>query len=166
MSWTRRLAVSTGLAVAAVGIAVPLSLSTSPAAATAADPMDSVSAFTSSDAPAKGDRMPAQLKADLKAAWAAPDGQRVAALGAVLDKAVAGDYGAKVEQRAKRLKQRLAAMDPTLRSDLQKAIELPQDQRRAALKQIRQKIRAGDYGDQAKRDARFLKRLRHHRLAG
>jgi len=151
MSWTRRLAVSTGLAVAAVGIAVPLSLSTAPASATAADP---VAAATQVQG-----KLPPALKADLEAAWAAPDGQRVAALSAVLAKAVAGDYGTAVQRRAKRLSARLDKMDPTLKADLQKAIELPKDQRQAAFKEIRQKIRSGGYGDQVKRNARILRHL-------
>ncbi len=160
MSWTRRLAVSTGLAVAAVGIAVPLSLSTTTASATTADPVASVMQV-------QGGKLPQALKDDLKAAWAAPDGQRVAALQAVLQKAVAGDYGSDVQKRANRLSKALAKMDPTLKTDLQAAIELPKDQRQAAFKDIRQKIRSGDYGDQVKRNAKILRRLAHlRRLAG
>ena len=159
MSWTRRLALSTGLAVAAVGIAVPLSLSTTTASASN-DPVASVTQV-------HGSRPPQALKDDLKAAWAAPDGQRVAALQAVLQKAVAGDYGSEVQKRAQRLSKALAKMNPALKSDLQAAIELPKEQRRAAFKDIRQKIRSGDYGDQVKRNARLLRRLaRLNRLGG
>lgn len=158
MSWTRRLAVSTGLAVAAVGIAVPLSLSTTSASATSADPVAAAVQVQG--------KLPQELKSDLKAAWAAPDGQRVAALQAVLQKAVAGDYGDKVQKRATRLQKRLAAMDPALRKDLQAAIELPKEQRQAAFRDIRQKIRSGAYGEDVKRNARILKHLRHHRMFG
>jgi hypothetical protein len=164
MSWIRRLAVGAGLAVVAAGIAVPLSLSTSPAAASTEAPLSSVSSFLTSDtaAPdASARRMPAQLRKDLRAAWGAPDGKRVAALQAVLAKAVAGEYGTQVQNRAKRLQHRLDAMNQTLRADLQRAVDLPKDQRQAALKQIRQKIRAGDYGDQVRRQARMLHRLHH-----
>ena len=159
MSWTRRLAVSTGLAVAAVGIAVPLSLSTATASATVTDPVASVMQV-------QGDKLPQALKDDLEAAWAAPDGQRVAALQAVLQKAVAGDYGSAVQKRAQRLTARLAKMDPTLKADIQAAIELPKDQRQAAFKDIRQKIRSGDYGDQVKRNAKLLRRVMRHRMFG
>ena len=173
MSWTRRLAVSTGLAVAAVGIAVPLSLGGGSASAADA-PLTQVAALSGLDAGPDSGRgqghgkgtLPQALKDDLKKAWAAPDGQRVAALQAVLQKAVAGDYGAQVQRRAQRLQQRLAGMDQQLRTDLQQAIDLPKDQRRAALKEIRQKIQAGDYGPQAKREARILRHVRHHRLFG
>lgn len=160
MRWTRRLALSTGLAVAAVGIAVPLSLSTTTASATATDPAAAVMQV-------HGGKLPQALKDDLKAAWAAPDGQRVAALQAVLQKAVAGDYGSAVRQRAQRLSRALAKMDAALKADLQAAIELPKDQRQAAFKDIRHKIRSGDYGDQVKRNAKILRRLmRLHRLGG
>jgi hypothetical protein len=160
MRWTRRLALSTGLAVAAVGIAVPLSLSTATASATATDPAAAVTQV-------QDGKLPQALKDDLKAAWAAPDGQRVAALQAVLQKAVAGDYGSAVQQRAQRLSRMLSKMDPALKADLQAAIELPKDQRQAAFKDIRHKIRSGDYGDQVKRNAKILRRLmRLHRLGG
>jgi hypothetical protein len=159
MSWTRRLAVSTGIAVAAAGIAVPLSLSTASASAgTATDPLAVAMQV-------QGSKLPQQLKADLKAAWGEPDGQRVAALQAVLAKAVAGAYGTEVQQRAERVQKRLAAMNPALKLDLQKAVELPKDQRRAAFKDIRQKVKDGAYGDQVKRNARILRHLlRSHRM--
>ena len=166
MSWIRRLAVGAGLAVAAAGIAVPLSLTTSPASASAADPLTSVSSFVASDAGDRHGKVPAQLRTDLRAAWNAPDGQRVAALQAVLAKAVAGDYGTQVEQRAKRLQRRLDHMNPALRADLLKAIELPKAERQAALKQIRQKIRGGDYGDSVKRNAKILRRIHRHAMFG
>ena len=162
--WTRRLAVSTGLSLAAMGIAVPLSLSTG-AASAAPDPLTSLSAFADPSA-VKGSTLHQQLKDDLKAAWNAPDGQRVAALQQVLQKAVGGSYGEDVKQRAIRLQSRLSQMDPTLKADLQRAIELPKDQRRAALKDIRQKVLDGDYGQQAQRHAKLLKRLLRHRFGG
>ena len=162
MSWTRRLAVATGLAVAAVGIAVPLSLSSTPASAT--ESVAPLAAVSQLDGAARQGKLPKQLRQDLKAAWAAPDGQRVAALQAVLAKAVAGDYGDRVQRRAQRLSKALANLDASLKSDLQKAIELPKDERHAALKDIRQKIRDGAYGDDAKRQAKILRRL--HRLRG
>ncbi|MDX6267815.1 MAG: hypothetical protein QOD70_2555 [Frankiales bacterium] len=165
MSWTRRLAVSTGLAVAAAGIAVPLSLGTASASASS-DPLASVAAFTGSGSTAaRTGKLPQQLKDDLKSAWNAPDGRRVAALQAVLAKAVAGDYGTAVQTRAKKLSTLLAAMDPTLKADLQKAIELPKAQRQAALKDIRQKVRDGGYGATVKQHGKLLRRLvRLHRL--
>ncbi len=161
MSWTRRLAVTAGLAVAAVGIAVPLSLSTGAASAAPADPVSA--AFQPA---AFADKAPQALKDDLKAAWKQPDGQRVAALQAVLKKAVDGDYGAQVQQRAQRLQNRLGSMNQDLRSDLQKAIDLPKDQRQAAFKDIEQKIQDGGYGEQVKRNAKLLRHARHHRLFG
>ncbi|MCU1602896.1 MAG: hypothetical protein JWO22_3605 [Frankiales bacterium] len=161
MSWTRRLALSTGLALAAVGIAVPLSLSSS--AASAAPPDAVTAAFQPA---AFAGHAPQALKHDLKAAWKQADGKRVAALQAVLKKAVAGDYGTEVAARAQKLQTRLAGMDPTLRSDLLAAIDLPKSQRQAAFRAIRQKVRAGAYGAKAKRDAKLLKRARHHRLFG
>jgi hypothetical protein len=160
MRWTRRLAVAVGLAVAAVGIAVPLSLSGGNASAAPAElSVASVSALGHG-------HLPQALKADLRAAWQAPDGQRVAALQAVLKKALAGGYGVPVQHRAQRLQARLDAMNPALRADLQRAIDLPKDQRKAALEQIRQKVKDGVYGPRAHRDGRFLHRMRAHHLFG
>ena len=162
MTWTRRLAVSTGLAVAAAGIAVPLSLSTTSANASGPAtevPVSSVSALTEGKAPKA-------LKTDLRAAWRAPDGQRVAALQAVLKKALDGAYGDEVRARATKLQPRLEAMNADLRADLEKAIELPKDKRQAALKDLRTKIEDGGYGEQVKRNQKLLKRVRHNRLFG
>lgn len=161
--WTRKVALSGGLAVAAAAIAVPLSTG-SGAASAAPAPLASVT--SAADVGAPGAKLPAALKADLKAAWAAPDGKRVAALTAVLDKAVAGAYGDQVKARATRIKARLAAMDPQLRTDLAAAVELPKDQRRAALKAIMTKVRAGGYGEAAQQHAKALRHLLRHRLRG
>jgi len=169
MRWTRRLAVSTGLAVAAVGIAVPLSLSSAPASA-AGQPLGSLSSLaglTAADPAAPhANRLPAALREALRAAWSQPDGQRVAALQGVLDRAVAGDFGTDVQRRAVRLQKRLAALDPGLRADLQKAIEQPKDQRRQAFRDIRRKLHDGGYGDHAKRGARLLRHLLRTQHAG
>ncbi len=148
---TRRLAMSGGLAVAAVAIAVPLTAgpgtaTAAPAAVTQQADL-TLAAFGLGTGATPGKRVPEALKADLKAAWARPDGQRVAALQAVLDKAAGGAYGEQVATRATKVQARLAAMNPQLRSDLLAAIELPQDQRRAALKQIKAKAKAGEYGE-------------------
>jgi hypothetical protein len=151
----RRTAVSASLAVAAVAIAVPLTTGGSASAApTTLSPVAAMAGLTD---PA-GAHAPQALKDDLKAAWAAPDGQRVAALQAVLDKAVGGAYGEKVAARAAKVRARMAALPAALRTDVNAAIELPQDQRRAALKEIRAKVRAGDYGDVKRplRPFRFL----------
>ena len=154
MRWTRRLALATGLAVAALGIAVPLSLSGGNAAA-APTPATTLSV----------PHAPHALKQDLRQAWQAPDGQRVAALKAVLQQALAGDYGTRVRLRAQRLQQRLGSMDPQLRADLEHAIDLPKAQRQAAMRAVKQKLKDGAYGKTARRDARFLHRARaHHRF--
>lgn len=139
----RRVAVSVGLSVAAVAIAVPLTAG--PSTASAETSLTQLAAITD---PVAGSRpkLPEALKADLKAAWASPDGQRVAALRAVLDKAIAGAYGEQAAARAAKVKARIDALPAALRTDVQAAIELPKDQRRAALKAIRAKVKAGDYG--------------------
>ncbi len=143
-SWTRRLATSAGLSVAAVAIAVPLT--TGPGTASAETSLASLSAVSE---PAAGGhhKVPAALKADLKTAWASPDGQRVAALRAVLDKAISGAYGEQAAARATKVKARIDGLPAALRTDVQAAIELPKDQRRAAFKDIRAKVKAGQYGE-------------------
>jgi hypothetical protein len=143
-SWTRRLAVSAGLSVAAIAIAVPLTAG--PGTASAETSLTQLAAVT--DPVAGGHhKLPEALKADLKAAWASPDGQRVAALRAVLDKAISGAYGEQVAARATKVKARMDGLPAALRTDVQAAIELSQDQRRAAFKDIRAKVKAGGYGD-------------------
>ena len=138
-----------------MAIAVPLT--TGGAATAAPASLAPVAAFAGLADPAAG-HAPQALKDDLTAAWAAPDGQRVAALQAVLDKAIGGAYGEKAATRAAQVKARMAALPAALRTDVYAAIELPKDQRRAALKEIRAKVKAGDYGDVKRplRPFRFL----------
>ena len=52
-------------------------------------------------------------------------------------------------------------MNPQLRGDLLAALELPKDQRRAALKQIRTKAKAGEYGELKGRGGKLPGLLRH-----
>ena len=156
--WLRRIAVPVGLSVAAVGIAIPLTVGGSAASAAAAP--TSLSALTGTDQPAGA---PSAFKTALKTAWASPDGQRVTALLAVLDQAVAGDYGDQAKARATKVRARLAKMDPAVLKDVEAAIELPKDQRQAAFKAIKDKATSGGYGEQVQKRAHLIATFLKHR---
>lgn len=153
----RRIAVPIGLAVAAVGIAVPLTLGSASAADTTGVPT-----FASLSAEV-GDHITPALKQDLREAWSAPDGQRVAALQVVLAGAVDGQYGPSVQAKAKRLKARLERVPDQLRNDVETAVELPEQQRADALRQIKADVLDGAYGEQVQRRARVLQHLAQDR---
>lgn len=111
-------------------------------------------------------KLPSDLRIDLLAARNLPAGQRGKAVRAVRLKALENDYGRQAQRWAiHRIRHRafLAGRMPRdLRQDLRAVRKLPADQRPAARKAIRAKVRAGDYGERAQKAA---KRIQEHRKA-
>ncbi len=122
----------------------------------------------------KWDRLPDALKTDLKAAHVLPAGpERQAALAQIRKDALAGKYGAAVqehvrkraERRPEKLDQRGGAdrgerrgdlreqMPAELRADLDAVRKLPAGERLAALQKIRKDALAGKYGESAQKFA-------------
>jgi hypothetical protein len=110
--------------------------------------------------------LPAKLRADLKAARALPRGERRPALRKIARAARAGDYGTRVQKIAKKrhhLRQLVRKRLPAdLKADLKKTRHLPVGERKAARKQIRAHVLAGDYGTFAQKVA---ERRKAHRAA-
>ena len=117
------------------------------------------------------DRLPAALKADLKAAHELPAGpERQAALAQIRKDALAGKYGADVQKFAQKRAEKRAEKRPemlgrkggadrgehrgnlreqmpaALRADLEAVRDLPAGDRMAAMQQIRKDALAGKYG--------------------
>lgn len=109
-------------------------------------------------------RLPADLKADLEAAGDLPDPDKPAAIRAIKDDAVAGEYGAKVARAAERLQDRRArALDrlpDDLRADLEALRALPDEEKVAAVQELRADALAGDYGDQVQTYAERMQQRR------
>lgn len=107
-------------------------------------------------------RLPAKLRADLRAARALPVGERRPALRKIARAARAGDYGKRVQKFAKNRhhlhKLVRSKLPADFRADLKKARHLPVGERKPALKQIRTDALAGKYGDR-------VHKLVKHRLA-
>jgi hypothetical protein len=108
--------------------------------------------------------LPTELRTDLEAVRALPEGERREALRAILDSARAGKYGEQVEQFAdswkdhrRELWQKLPA---DLRSDLAELRGMTPEQRRDALAELRKDALAGEYGDQVEQ---FAERLQERR---
>lgn len=110
--------------------------------------------------------LPAQLRADLRAARALPAEARRPALRKIARAARAGDYGTRVQRFAQKrhhlhrlVRSKLPA---SLRADLKAARQLPVDERRPALRQIRKDALAGKYGEQVRK---LVERRTEHRAA-
>jgi hypothetical protein len=119
----------------------------------------STSSTATSTAPAAGTgtgkacgfkRLPAQLRADLKAARALPVGERRPAVRRIVRDAKAGKYGEQAQRLVKNrphLRTALRSKLPAeLKADLKKMRQLPVEDRKAARKEIRKQALAGDYG--------------------
>ncbi|MDQ6641020.1 MAG: hypothetical protein M3Y66_00795 [Actinomycetota bacterium] len=109
---------------------------------------------------------PAALKKDLRAARQLPKGvERRAALKKIRKGALAGQYGAKVQQIAEHRKQRrahwLKQAPAQLRQDLKAAVQLPAGaQRKAAVQAVWQSALDGTYGQKMQQRAQHRKA--HH----
>jgi hypothetical protein len=149
---TRRVvALSAVLALFAAGLAffgIWVTTTTSASASTG-----SPLATESSSVPcgSMGKRLPDDLQADLTALADLPVEERVPAAKEIRDSALAGDYGARVQNWAERRderRERMAGHVPSeLTEDLQAAQDLPEAEQADAYQQIWQDALSGEYGD-------------------
>lgn len=169
---TRRMPVLLAVVIGVLGGALIagsalIGASAQPAPASTATPTTSVA--STDTARVCGWRIkhaPAKLRADLKAARALPVGERRPALRKIARAARAGDYGKRVQQVAK-LRHRVhklvwSKLPADFKADLKKARQLPVDERKPALKQIRTDALAGNYGARVQQLAEHRK---EHRAA-
>ncbi len=96
------------------------------------------------------DRLPSGLQDDLRAAHALPEGQRLPAYRTVRRDALTGQYGARVQQGARLLRDRRAELrrdaPAPLKADVRAARRLPASQRYDALVAIHDRALRGGYG--------------------
>jgi hypothetical protein len=122
-----------------------------------ADPTDQTSA---DQADAGG---ASQLQADLRAARALKGSERAAALKDIRAKALAGDYGSRVERRAERRDIRhdlfFSLLPDNLQADINAMKAAPADQRKQMRADILDKAVAGDYGSEVQKAAERLQAL-------
>lgn len=111
-------------------------------------------------------RLPADLKADIKAVEDLPDSEKPAAIRAIREDAVAGEYGAKVARAAQRMQDRRDRAFDRLPEDLQADLEalraLPDEDQVAAAQELRTDALAGEYGDKVRA---FAERMQQRREA-
>jgi hypothetical protein len=109
-------------------------------------------------------QLPQDLRDDLIAVRALPDGEKAAALREVRRDALAGEYGERVERFAERRADRVRAvrraLPAELRSDLRDARRLSGEERAAAYREVRDAALAGEYGDQVQRVAEAVQERR------
>ncbi len=112
------------------------------------------------------DRLPAELRSDLEAVEDLPDAEKPAAVRAIREDALAGEYGAKVARAAERIQDRRARALGHLPEDLQADIEalrsLPDEEKVAAAQGLRADAVAGEYGDRVQA---FAERMQQRREA-
>lgn len=105
----------------------------------------------------------AQLRADLRAARALKGADRAAALEDIRSRALAGDYGSRVQRVAERRDVRHDLLFSLLPDDLQADITAmkaaPADQRKQLRSDILDKAVAGDYGPEVQAAAQRLQAL-------
>jgi hypothetical protein len=110
------------------------------------------------------DRLPADLRSDIKAVEDLPDAEKPAAIRAVREDALAGEYGALVARAAERIQDRrgeaLEHLPEDLRADLEALRALPDEEKVAAAKELRADALAGEYGQQVQT---FAERMEHRR---
>ena len=107
-------------------------------------------------------RLPADLKADLKAVEALPDAEKPAAIRAIRENTLAKEYGARVARAAERIQARrahvLEQLPEDLRADLEALRALPDEDKAAAAKELHADALAGEYGERVQT---FAERLQH-----
>lgn len=152
---TRLGGAAAALALTVAGIALV------PTAASASVPTDGVTECSvPPGAAALWQRMPEELQQDLRDLRSIPDGERADAARVIRDDALAGEYGAEVQDRAERLRDlrllRWSAAPEELRADL-KEVRAADATERAALRQaVVDRALAGEYGEGAQRRAERL----------
>lgn len=109
-------------------------------------------------------KLPTELRSDLRRARGLPAGQRGKALRAARQKALHGDYGTQAqrwsEQRLEHRARVVARMPQELRTDLKAVRALPVDQRHEARQAVRSEALAGKYGDAVRTWAERVKERR------
>lgn len=97
-------------------------------------------------------RLPADLRADISAVGELPDAEKPAAIRAIREDALAGEYGARVARAAERMQDRradvLARLPEDLQADLEALRALPDEAKVDAAKELRADALAGEYGEQ------------------
>ena len=110
------------------------------------------------------DRLPADLQTDLEALDHVPDAEKPAAIRAIREDALAGEYGAEVARAAERIQDRRARILDQLPEDLQADLEalraLPDQEKVAAAKDLRADALAGEYGERVQT---FAERMQERR---
>jgi hypothetical protein len=111
-------------------------------------------------------RLPADLREDIKAVEDLPDAEKPAAIRAIREDALAGEYGARVARAAERMQDRRARALEQLPEDLQADLEalkaLPDEDKVAAAQELRADALAGEYGDKVQT---FAERMQQRREA-
>lgn len=115
---------------------------------------------------AVSNRLPADLQADIQAVQDLPDAEKPAAIRAIREAAVAGEYGAEVARAAERMQDRrdraLGHLPEDLQADIKALQALSDEDKVAAAQELRADALAGDYGDQVQS---FAERMQQRREA-
>lgn len=155
-----------GGALAGIGTLGPADASAPSASASSTAPSTGPSTPHRSTCHGRLEKLPDDLRSDLRAARKVPVGQRGPALRKIRLKALHGDDGTQAQRWSVhriRHQARIAAHLPKdLRQDLRAVHHLPGDQRRAARQGIRDKVLSGGYGKPAQQR---LEKRRAHRAA-
>jgi hypothetical protein len=110
------------------------------------------------------DRLPSALQDDLQAAHGLPDGQRLRAYRTVRRDALTGQYGVRVQEGARLLRDRRTVLrdeaPERLKADVRAARRLPAGQRYDALVAIRHRALHGGYGRRVEDRAQARQRFR------
>ena len=109
-------------------------------------------------------RLPADLQEDIRAVEGLPDAEKPAAVRAIREDALAGEYGERVARAAARIQDRRARVFDQLPEDLQADLEelkaLPDAEKVAAAKELRAGALSGEYGEKVQT---FAKRMQERR---
>ena len=153
-------AILTGTVVSAVSVVGLTTLATGPSGSTAGPDDLRVPCG------AVWNRLPADLQEDIKAVAALPDAEKPAAVRAIREDALAGEYGARVARAAERIQDRrsrvLEQLPEELQADLEALRALPDEEKVAGAKELRAGALAGEYGEKVQA---FAERMQDRRDA-
>ncbi len=142
----RRTGILTAVTATLVGGA--LVLGASPALAGDSDPADGDRRATSEGrgSDAGREKLPPELRADLKELKEADAEERPALREEIRGKAAAGDYGDRVQRKTERLMAAVDELPDEVQAELEATQSLTGEEAKAALKTIVDGMLAGDYG--------------------
>ena len=150
----------TGQAVAGIVAAAVIGGGSLVTAATGTDTDTDTSAPTTNltvPCGAVWERLPEDLQGDLRALKDLSPAERPAAVRQLREDALAGGYGSQVQQFAERRDERRAwvrrHLPDQVRQDLKAALQADDEERRAALQEVRDAALAGEYGDRVQQAA-------------